>query len=85
MKQLKEFDYFKAWLLVFLIGTVGGALLGLILGSFVAAFMGAGGASLAEITTVNRIVGFAIGLPVSYFTFRGVVGKFLFQKLCDDD
>jgi len=36
MKEPKEFDYFKAWLLFFLIATVGGGLVGMILGSFVA-------------------------------------------------
>src|SRR5436305_66493 len=39
MKDLKEFDYFKAWLLFFFIGRVGGALIGLIFGSFVTAFL----------------------------------------------
>jgi hypothetical protein len=43
MKELKKFDYFKAWLLFFLITTVGGGVVGLVIGSFVAAFLGAGG------------------------------------------
>lgn len=85
MKPLKEFDYFKAWLMFFLIGTVGGAILGMIIGSFVAAFLGAGGMPLAQMTRILQIIGFVIGIPVSYFTFRAVVGKFLFQKLWDDD
>jgi hypothetical protein len=38
MKEPKEFDYFKAWLMFFLIATVGGGILGLIIGSFLAAF-----------------------------------------------
>jgi integral membrane sensor domain MASE1 len=84
MKELKEFDYFKAWLLFFLVVTVGGGLLGLIIGSFIAGFMGAGGASLAQMTTVNRAVGVVIGIPISYFTFRAVVGKYLFPKIEDD-
>jgi hypothetical protein len=84
MKELKEFDYFKAWLLFFLVVTVGGGLLGLIIGSFIAGFMGAGGASLAQMTTVNRAVRVVIGIPISYFTFRAVVGKYLFPKIEDD-
>jgi integral membrane sensor domain MASE1 len=70
MKEPKEFDYFKAWLLFFLVGTLGGALIGIIIGSFIAGFMGAGGANMAQIGQVNRIVGFVIAVPVSYITFR---------------
>lgn len=84
MKEPKEFDYFKAWLMFFLIATVGGAILGMIIGSFVAAFMGAGGSSLAQMTRTNQIIGFVIALPISYVTFRAVVGKYLFPKIEDD-
>lgn len=85
MKEIKEFDYFKAWLLFLVVTTVGGAILGMIIASFVAAFMGAGGASLEQMTQVNRIIGIVIAIPISYVTFRAVVGKFLFPKLWDDD
>ena len=60
MKELKEFDYFKAWLLFFLIATVGGGILGMIVGAFVAAFLGAGGMPLAQMTRILRIMGFVI-------------------------
>lgn len=85
MRELKEFDYFKSWLLFFVVGTVGGGLIGLILGSFVAAFLGAAGATVQQITNANRVLGFVIALPISYITFRAVVGKFLFPKLWEDD
>jgi hypothetical protein len=85
MKELKEFDYFKAWLIFFLVATIGGILITMVVASFVAAFMGAGGASLAQMTRVNQIIGFVIAIPISYVTFRAVVGKFLFPKLWDDD
>jgi hypothetical protein len=85
MKQPKEFDYFKAWLIFFLVATVGGGLLSLIMGSFVAAFLGAGGASVAQMTRILQLLGFVVGIPISYFTFRGVIGKFLLPKLDDDD
>ena len=84
MKEPKEFDYFKAWLLFFLVSSGLGILLGIIIGSFVAGFMGAGGASLPQMTTVNRVVGFITGVPVSYFTFRAVIGKYLFPKIEED-
>jgi len=66
--QPKEFDYFKAWLLFFLVSTALGIVLGIIIGSFVAAFMGAGGATLAQMTTINRIAGCSVYLsPTSVF------------------
>lgn len=84
MKELKEFDYFKAWLIFFLVATVGGGIVGLIIGSFVAAFLGAGGMSLEQMTRILQIVGYVIVMPISYITFRAVVGKFLFPKLWDN-
>ncbi|HEY2711738.1 MAG TPA: hypothetical protein VGI60_04425 [Chthoniobacterales bacterium] len=54
IKEPKEFDYFKAWLLFFLVATVGGGVIGMIIGSFVAAFLGAGGMSLPQMTRVLR-------------------------------
>ena len=85
MKELKEFDYFKAWLMFFLVATVGGGVVGLIIGSFVATFLGAGGMPLEQMTRILQIVGFVIVMPISYITFRAVVGKFLFPKLWDND
>ena len=84
MKELKEFDYFKAWLIFFLVATVGAGLIGLITGSLVAAFLGAGGMPLPQMTRILRIVGFVISVPISYITFRAVVGKYLFPKIEDD-
>jgi hypothetical protein len=85
MKELKEFDYFKAWLLFFLIATVGGGIVGLIIGGFLAAFFGAGGMPLEQMTRILQVVGFVIAIPISYITFRAVVGKFLLPKLWDND
>ena len=85
IREPKEFDYFKAWLLFFLIATVGGGLVGLIIGSFVAAFLGAGGMPLPQMTRILQIIGFVIAIPVSYITFRAVVGKYLFPKIEDED
>jgi uncharacterized BrkB/YihY/UPF0761 family membrane protein len=84
VKEPKEFDYFKAWLLFFLIGTVGGAIIGMILGSFLAAFLGATGMPLSQMEWPLRIFGVVIAIPISYITFRAVVGKYLFPKIEED-
>jgi hypothetical protein len=85
MRELSEFDYFKAWLLFFVIATAAGAIVGLAVGIFLAALLGASGATAQEIMNTNRILGFIVALPISYITFRAVVGKFLFPKLWDND
>jgi hypothetical protein len=56
----------------------------MVIGSFVAAFLGAGGMPLAQMTRILQIVGFVIAIPISYVTFRGVVGKDLFPKIEED-
>jgi len=85
MKEPSEFQYFKAWLLFFLIATLGGGVIGLIIGSFAAAFLGAAGAPPPQMTRILQIIGFLIGIPVSYITFRAVIGKYLFPKIEEDE
>ena len=85
MKEFTEFQYFKAWLLFFLVATVGGGVVGIIVGSFVAAFLGAGRMSLQQMTRVLQVIGFVIAIPISYVTFRAVVGKYLFPRIEEDE
>ena len=85
MKEPKEFDYFKAWLLFFVIATIGAGLVGMIIGAFIGAFLGAGGMPVSQMTPILQIVGFIIALPISYVTFRIVVGKYLFPKIEEDE
>jgi hypothetical protein len=80
-KEPTEFQYFKAWLLFFVIATGCLWLIALVIGSFTAAFVGAGGGSLAQVNQLIQIISFIIALPVSYATFRGVVGKYLLPKI----
>jgi hypothetical protein len=84
-KEPTEFQYFKAWLFFLVIAAVGTWLIGLIVGSFVAAFMYGGGASLAQATQVIRIVHYVIAILMSYLAFRGVAGKYLIPKIIWED
>jgi len=36
-------------------------------------------------TRILQIVGFVIGVPISYVTFRAVIGKYLFPKIEEDE
>jgi hypothetical protein len=85
MKEPSEFDYFKAWLLFFLMATVFGGMIGLVIGSAVGALLSARGMSVRELTIVLQLVGLVIAMPISYLTFRLVVGKYLFPKIRKDD
>lgn len=85
MKRLSEFDHFKAWLLFFLGTTIGGGLVGAIIGGVIGGFLGAAGMSVPQMTPILRITGFVIAVPISYITFRIVVGKYLFPKIEDED
>jgi hypothetical protein len=85
MKQPKEFDYFKAWLLFFLIATVIGGGIGMVIANSVAAFLAAQGMPLRVLAILLQILGLVIAMPISYLTFRGVVGKYLFPKIHQND
>jgi hypothetical protein len=84
-KEPTEFQYFKAWFLFLIIATLSTWLITLIIGSFAAAFLHAGGASLTQATRVIQIASVLIGIAASYVTFRGVVGKYLIQKIIWED
>jgi hypothetical protein len=71
------------YLLFFLIATVGGGLVAMVFGSFVAAFLGVGGMPLAQMNRPLKILGIVIGIPISYVTFRAVV-EYLFPKIEED-
>ena len=84
-KEPTEFQYFKAWLLFFVV-TIGCSwLISLIIGSFAAAFIGAGGGSIAQANQLIQIISFVISIPVFYVTFRAVVGKYLIPKIIWED
>ena len=84
-KEPTEFQYLKAWLLFFVIATLFTWLITLVIGSFAAAFLHAGGANLGQATQVIQVISFVVAIPVSYVTFRGVVGKYLMPKIIWED
>lgn len=73
--------YFKAWITFFLIATVGGALLGGVLGFFLGMAMGFAQVELGTIKIVCGAAGLVISVPLSYFTFRWVVSEFIVKDL----
>ncbi len=81
MKTLKEADYIKAWLIFFFVATVGGGILGAIIGAFLGGGLSIAGFSLTQIKIICGLAGLMVGIPISYFTFRTVIAKFLLPRL----
>ncbi|MCP3962821.1 MAG: hypothetical protein GY719_33705 [bacterium] len=82
--SIAEKDYFVAWILFFLCATVAGALAGAIFGGIAGFMLGASGVTDATTLQIaGGIMGFIVGLPISYLCFRFFVGKFIVKKLLD--
>jgi multisubunit Na+/H+ antiporter MnhE subunit len=78
---LKEFDYFIAWIIFNSAALIGGAILGAIGGAAIGVVLTVMGVSKEMIVIAGAIVGFILGLPVSYLCFRLIVDKFIVQKI----
>jgi hypothetical protein len=79
--KLKEIDYLKAWVLFFLITTIGGFIVGAVIGAIVGFILGAAGIPLKFIALTTGLMGFVLSLPISYFSFRFCVAKFVLPKV----
>jgi hypothetical protein len=79
--SLKESDYFIAWIIFFFAALIGGAIAGFLGGAAIGGVLAIVGASKEMIPVAGAIVGFILGLPVSYLCFRLIVGKFIVQKV----
>jgi hypothetical protein len=79
--SLKELDYFIAWIVFFFAALIGGAIAGFIGGAVIGGILGVMGASLNVIRVAGAIVGFILGLPVSYLCFRLSVAKLIVPKI----
>jgi len=74
-------NYTKAWLFFFLIATIGGAIAGGICGGILGAILAVAGVGIGVIKIAGAVTGFLIGMPISYFTFRWVVGEYIVKPL----
>ena len=79
--NLKESDYIKVWAIFFVIAFIGGTVAGAIVGGIAGGILGALGGPPRVISVVSGILGFLVSLPISYFSFRFVITKFLLPKL----
>jgi len=79
--SISEKDYFIAWAIFFVCALVGGMIAGFIGGAIIGGAMGVAGAKPGAIRAAGAMVGFLLSLPISYITFRFVVGKFVVEKV----
>jgi hypothetical protein len=79
--NLKDVDYLKPWAIFFVMSfiavTIATAVIGLVIGGVLKVM----GASPAFVATLSSGLGFLVSLPISYFSFRFAVAKFLLPKV----
>lgn len=73
----KGIPYFKAWLIFAISSTLLAFGAGIAVGFVVGAALGIAGVSIEQIQTICSILGFVLGLVVSFLIFRWVVDRFI--------
>jgi hypothetical protein len=76
-------NYFKPWLLFFLLGGLGATFGAILIASFVTPAFQLAGASDKFVAVVDWIVRCIVALLISFSAFRFVVRKFFVRKPCD--
>ncbi len=69
--------YFKAWLIFAISSTALALGVGAAAGFVVGAALGIAGVGVAQIQTIGSILGFVVGLVVSFLMFRWVIDRFI--------
>lgn len=82
---MKEIKYIKAWALFFLVATVGGFLAGAIVGGIAGFGIGLTNAGnperIASFTPLFQALGFIVALPVSFYTFKWSISRFIIPQI----
>lgn len=76
-----QIPYFKTWLIYSLSSMVLSALCGMASGMVCGMIMGAAGVPLDTIKVVCGVLGFVLGLAISFIMFRWAVDKFIVPKV----
>ena len=82
-KVIKEWEYFRSWLVFQLCAVVGGMVFGAVSGMLVGGFLGAAGYDVESIRLICGGIGFVVGLILSYIMFRLVVAGMIVNKAQD--
>jgi len=74
-------DYLKPWLIFFVLSFVCATVAGAIIGGVAGGLLAVIGVGQNLIRIVAGVLGFLVGMPISYFCFRFAVSKFLLPKI----
>jgi len=66
---------------VFLVASIGGALVGGVFGVVISGVIGAAGVPTDRIVLICKILGFFVSMPISFFTFRWSVRTYIVDQL----
>lgn len=80
-KLINELEFFLAWLVFWLCTAVGGFVLGAVVGAIVGGMLGVAGYDITHIKLICGVLGFLVGIPVSYIMFRLFVGLMIVRKI----
>lgn len=78
-------EFFKTWIIFFIISTVMAALAAMVVGLILALMLGSGdGENLAQYDWILNLASLAISMPISFLAFRWAVKQFMLRPLCED-
>ena len=70
----------KAWIVFFLVATVGGMILGGVLGGVIGAVLGASGVPIKQLQIISFFAGLIVGIPLSFFTYWWTIKAFILNS-----
>lgn len=82
--RLSEGVYLKAWVVFFLVATIGGFIAGAVAGGIVGFVLGGAGADLNTITLCGMVAGFVVSLPISYLAYRMTATVFIVPRAVEE-
>lgn len=80
-RSVGEGTIFKCWLLFFLMASILGFFAGMAIGIVVGVVIAATGGNTGSIRVWSTLLGFVVGIPVSYICFRFCVKRFVIDPL----
>ncbi len=86
---MKKTKYLKAWLIFFVVGTIGGFVAGAVVGGvagFVLALVNGGDANaVSQKQLLFNALGFVVGIPISYVVYRWSVSSFILPQFKEQE
>lgn len=77
----EQVPYAKAWLVFVLIAALGGGIVGAVIGAVLGLVLGIIGMPLRQVGIVTGGIGLVLSTPISFFTFKWVVGRYMVRPL----